>query len=101
MNHANAAYEFRPICYLPLPLAHVNKNSQPENGLGVLVMDNNVFRLCGSCLSSPFLFSVNERMHLAYEESVCCWQCGQRSFVVSDVSTGKLGEVSRIPTDID
>ncbi len=72
-----------------------------ENGPAVLVVDNHVFRLTGCCQRGPLFFSVNDKLHLAYEESRCWWRCGEQTFVVYDLSSGRPEVVFRVSTDID
>ncbi len=72
-----------------------------ENGTAVLVVNKHVFPLKGCCQRGPFFFSVNGKLHLAYEESSCCWRCGERTFVVNDLSTGKPEMVFHVGTSVD
>jgi hypothetical protein len=73
----------------------------PENGPAVLLINDDFFRLPGSCISEPFFFSVNAKLHLAYGESTCCWRCGESGFMVHDLSTGKPRPVFSGSTSVD
>jgi hypothetical protein len=57
-----------------------------EDGPPVLVVNNNAFRLCGSCPGMPFFFTVNNRLHVAYWATVVCCGCGDLRFFVYDLS---------------
>ncbi|MBI5249667.1 MAG: hypothetical protein HY912_09245 [Desulfomonile tiedjei] len=64
-----------------------NEKLSNEYGPIVLLIQNEAFKLCGSCTyTPPLLFSVNERLYLAYWATVSCCGCGDRAFFVYDVS---------------
>jgi hypothetical protein len=58
-----------------------------QDGLPVLILNNNAFVLEGSCaFRSPFFFSVNGKLHVAYWATVACCGCGDSQFFVYDLS---------------
>jgi hypothetical protein len=58
-----------------------------QDGLPVLVLNNNAFLLKGSCaIRSPCFFSVNEKLYVAYSATVACCGCGDVNFFVYDLS---------------
>jgi hypothetical protein len=59
-----------------------------EPGPTVLLSNNKVFRLSGSCTYKPFFFSVNDKLYLAYSATVVCCGCGDAHYFVYDISNG-------------
>ena len=60
-----------------------------QDGLPVLVLNNDAFLLKGSCASrSPCFFSVKEKLYVAYSATVVCCGCGDVNFFVYDLSGG-------------
>jgi len=60
-----------------------------QDGLPVLVLNNNAFLLEGSCaFRSPFFFYVKERLYVSYWATVACCGCGDSNFFVYDLSGG-------------
>lgn len=58
-----------------------------QDGLPVLVLKDKAFLLGGACaLKSPFFFSVDGKLHVAYWATVACCGCGDSNFFVYDVS---------------
>jgi hypothetical protein len=58
-----------------------------QDGLPVLVLNDNAFLLEGACASRPpFFFSVKEKLHLAYWATVVCCGCGDSNFFAYDLS---------------
>ncbi|MFH1115457.1 MAG: hypothetical protein V1792_16235 [Pseudomonadota bacterium] len=58
-----------------------------QDGLPVVVLNNNAFLLDGSCaLRSPFFFTVNNRLHVLYWATVSCCGCGDSNLFVYDLS---------------
>jgi hypothetical protein len=62
------------------------KDFPVDNGPAVLVINNQVFRLCGSCPYSPLFFTVKDKLYLTYAATVHCCGCGDLSFFVYDIS---------------
>jgi hypothetical protein len=60
-----------------------------DDGPLILVIQNEVFRLGGTCIyRPPFFFTVNNKMHLAYWATVACCGCGNIRFFVYNLSNG-------------
>jgi hypothetical protein len=58
-----------------------------QEGLPVLILNNNAFLLEGMCASrSPFFFTVNNKLHVSYWATVACCGCGDSNFFVYDLS---------------
>ncbi len=58
-----------------------------QDGLPVLVLNNNAFLLEGSCaFRSPFFFTVNNKLHVSYGATVACCGCGDSNLFVYDLS---------------
>jgi len=58
-----------------------------EDGLPVLVLNDNAFLLQGTCaFGPPFFFTVKEKLHVSYWATVSCCGCGDSNFFVYDVS---------------
>jgi len=58
-----------------------------QDGLPVLVLNNDAFLLEGACaVRSPFFFSVKEKLYVAYWATVACCGCGDSNFFVYDLS---------------
>jgi len=60
-----------------------------QDGLPILVLKNNTFRLEGTCaFKQPFFFTVNDKLHISYWATVACCGCGDSNFFVYDLSGG-------------
>ena len=58
-----------------------------EDGLPVLVLNDNAFLLQGTCaFGPPFFFSVDGKLHVSYWATVACCGCGDSHFFIYDVS---------------
>lgn len=62
------------------------KENLGAEGPPVLLINDDIFRLCGLCPSSPLFFFVNDKLHLAYWATVSCCGCGDSNFFVYDLS---------------
>lgn len=63
-----------------------NPELSQDQGPSVLLMNGQLFRLCGACWFNHLLFEVNNKLYLASWINYCCIWCGELIFVLYDLS---------------
>ncbi|MFC1835798.1 hypothetical protein ACFL2Q_13900 [Thermodesulfobacteriota bacterium] len=72
----------------------VFKKGSEDNGPPAVYMKDGIFQLCGACTGSSMLFfTLNDRLHLAYQATIDCCRCGDSNFFIYDLSGGSPKKV--------